>query len=114
MDYNRRDKLPDYPKVEIRGELITIINEDGREETWGLEESREIAESAAKDIELGLKATRYVKLTLAKKLNEIMDYLIEQNIPIEYLDEIIYRGYLDVNNWLEELYYHKTFPESKN
>jgi len=104
-------KLPEYPKVEVRGNYIYIVHEDGKEELWGRENRKSTALEAARDIELGLKAIKYGKDYLAKSLNDLMYDLMDQGIPVEYLDNIISQGYGDIKKLLKRLSESKSFPE---
>lgn len=109
--YDEDFKLPDFPKVEIRGRSIYIIYEDGREELWGEEIRRSVAISTAKEIELGLKAIKYGKDYLAKSLNDLMLDFIELGIPVEYIDSIIEKGYSDLTKLLTKLADDKQFTK---
>jgi len=104
-------KLPEYPKVEVRGNYIYIVHEDGKEELWGRENRKSTALEASRDIELGLKAIKYGKDYLAKSLNDLMYDLMDQGIPVEYLDNIISQGYGDIKKLLKRLSESKSFPE---
>jgi CheY-like chemotaxis protein len=106
-------RLPEYPKVTVKGKSIYILYEDGREEFWGEERSKSAAESFAKEIELGLKAIKYGKDYLAKALNDLMDELMGLGIPVEYIDNIIEKGYGDIRKLLVKLAQEKTFTEAQ-
>ncbi len=96
-------KLPEYPKVELKGSTIIIRYEDGSEETWGNEPNREIAQAVAADIQLGLQAIDYVSLEVAKRLNELAEELINAGVPLEYTNDYICEGYSKIAKWFKEL-----------
>jgi CheY-like chemotaxis protein len=106
--------LPEYPKVVVKGKAIYIVHEDGKEEFWGEEERRSVALQAAKEIELGLKAIKYGKNFLADSLNELMYDLMDLGIPIEYLDNIIEKGYGDIKDLLYKLANEKAFVDTQD
>ncbi|MFP3951257.1 MAG: hypothetical protein ACLFVP_03825 [Candidatus Bathyarchaeia archaeon] len=103
--------LPEYPKVEVRGDSITIIGEDGEEKVWGIEENQSIARRAASDVELNLRAVRYVKLRLGSSLNELMDELLDMGISREYLDRVLLEGYYGLREMMLELSKNKIFVD---
>ena len=109
--YEEDFKLPDYPKVEVRGRSIYIIYEDGREELWGEENRRSLALSIAKEIEFGLKAIKYGKDYLAKSLNDLMFDFMELGVPVEYIDSIVEKGYSDLTKLLTKLADEKQLPK---
>lgn len=109
MTYGGKTALPDYPKVDIQGDRIVIVEEDGAEYLWGREEEGLISVDIVKDIELNLRAVRYVKLCLLDSINKIMFELMDEKIPIEYMDKIIYDGYKKINNYFMELNKNKIF-----
>ena len=100
---SERIQLPDYPKVEIRGTSIVIVEEDGSEELWGHETDRSAALEAAEDIQEGLRALNYVKNSLVSYINTLMENLIELDVPREHLDDIIYEGYRSLQKWFIRL-----------
>ena len=104
-------RLPDFPKVEVRGRSIFIVYEDGREELWGTESRRSIALNTAREVELGLRAIKYGKDYLAKSMNELMYDLMELGVPVEYLDSIIEKGYKDLTKLLTKLAEEKSFSD---
>ena len=104
-------RLPDYPKVEVRGRSIYIVYEDGKEELWGTESRRSIALNTAREVELGLRAIKYGKDYLAKSMNELMYDLMELGVPVEYLDSIIEKGYKDLTKLLTKLAEEKSFTD---
>jgi CheY-like chemotaxis protein len=104
-------RLPEYPKVDVRGRSIYIVYEDGSEELWGMENRRSIALNTAKELELGLRAIKYGKDYLTKSMNELMYDLMELGIPVEYVDSIIEKGYKDLTKLLAILADEKSFSD---
>lgn len=100
---SERIQLPIYPRVEIRGTSIVIVEEDGSEELWGHEADRSKALEAAEDIQEGLRALNYVKNSLVSYINTLMENLIELDVPREHLDDIIYEGYRSLQKWFIRL-----------
>ena len=92
-----------FPRVEIRGTDIVIIEEDGTEELWGQEADRSKALKAAEDIQEGLRALNLVKNSLVNHINTLMENLIELDVPREHLDDIIYEGYRSLQKWFIRL-----------
>jgi hypothetical protein len=103
-----RPHLPDYPKVEARGDAVIIIEEDGEEHLWGYEDDASTAVAVAEDIQLGLRAIHYVRTSLLISLRETMEFLTEAGVPTEHLDDIIYEGYQSIHKWFNELEKRKT------
>lgn len=100
---SERIQLPIYPRVEIRGTSIVIVEEDGSEELWGHETDMSKALEAAEDIQEGLRALNYVKNSLVNYINTLMENLIELDVPREHLDDIIYEGYRSLQKWFISL-----------
>ncbi len=103
MTEKRQIGFPEYPKVEVQGTAIVITYEDGLQEVWGHEANSRIAQATCEDIQLGLRAINYVKLSLAVYVNKLTDELLELDIPGEYVEDIIYEGYLNLQRWFREL-----------
>jgi hypothetical protein len=96
-------ELPFYPRVEVRGNAVIIIEEDGEEHLWGLEDDESIAVAIAGEIQLGLRAIKYVRTCLLKSLREAMEFLMLAGVPTEQLDDIIFEGYCSIHKWFVEL-----------
>ncbi len=103
MEKEGRLDLPVYPRVEVRGNAVIIIEEDGREHLWGCEDDESTAVAVAGEIQLGLRAIKYVRICLLKSLREAMEFLTQVGVPIEQLDDIIFEGYLSIHKWFVEL-----------
>jgi len=111
MTSEKHVNLPDYPKVEVRGDSITIIDEDGGEKVWGVEENKSIARRAADDVQRNLRAMRYVKLRLGNTLNELMDELIEMGVTREYIDRVMLEAYFGLREMMLDLSKSKIFVD---
>ena len=89
--------LPLYPKVEVLDDDIVIISEDGEREIWDTEEDQLKAVVVANQLELELRAIMYVKYHLVNYLSKIARDLVQFNIQKEYVDDILYEGYLSLS-----------------
>jgi len=95
--------LPIFPRVEVRGTGVFIIEEDGRESYWSQEESEAEATEVANEIQLELRAIKYVRLSISKFISDLAEELIEFNIPTENLDKVIYEGCFGIQKFLMKL-----------
>lgn len=100
---NESINLSEYPRVEVRGKTIYILNEDGGEEIWGTEKTEDFALATAKEMEMVLKALKYGKNYLSNALTELMYDLVDMGVPAEYRNDIIERGYGDIKELLNKL-----------
>lgn len=98
-----RIQLPNFPKVEVRGTGIVIIEEGGREQIWGNEGDRTRALDIAGEMQVELRAIRYVRTCLAVYLSKLAEDLEGLDISKEHLDEIIFEGYRGLGKWFMEL-----------
>ena len=98
-----RHQLPLFPRTELRGDDIVIIWDDMSEQVWDNESDKTIAAEVAKEIQLGLKAIKYVKLHLIDSLSDIVADLKEFNVKEEDIGDIIYEGYQSIRNMFIEL-----------
>lgn len=103
MEKEGRSDLPVYPRVEVRGNAVIIIEEDGEEHLWGREDDESTAVAVAGEIQLGLRAIKYVRTCLLKSLREAMEFLTQAGVPTEQLDDIIFEGYCSIHKWFVEL-----------
>lgn len=103
MEKEGRLDLPVYPRVEVRGNAVIIIEEDGEEHLWGREDDESTAVAVAGEIQLGLRAIKYVRTCLLKSLREAMEFLTQAGVPTEQLDDIIFEGYWSIHKWFVEL-----------
>lgn len=99
-------KLLEYPRVEVQGNYIYIVHENGKKELWGKENRKSTSLEAARDIEPSLKAIKYGK----GLLGEDAQRLHGSGIPIEHLDNTISQGYGDIKKPLKGLSEVKSFP----
>jgi hypothetical protein len=90
-------QLPPYPQVEVLGDEIVIISEDGKREIWDTEKDQLKAVVVANQLELELRAIMYVKYHLVNYLSKISRDLVQFNIQKENVDDILYEGYLSLN-----------------
>lgn len=88
--------LPYYPKAVAQGSEILIFWSPTEVEFWGDEKSKEIAKKLAFEMDLELKATAYVKQTLADVINFAFDTLIKENIPQNIVKNALHEGYLSI------------------
>jgi hypothetical protein len=103
LETGDRLRLPVYPKAVARGNAVIIIWEDSEEQLWGHEDDESIAITVAEDIQLGLRAIRYVRTSLLESLRETMGLLEEAGVPAEHLNDIMYEGYWGIRRWFIEL-----------
>jgi len=103
MAGQRTMTLPIFPRVEVRGTGVFVVEEDGRESYWGQEESETEATEVAEEIQLELRAIRYVKLSISKFVSNLAEELIEFNIPPENLDKVMYEGCFGIQRFLMKL-----------
>ncbi|MEE9458427.1 MAG: hypothetical protein V3V84_01545 [Candidatus Bathyarchaeia archaeon] len=89
--------LPLYPQVEVLDDEIVIISEDGEREIWDTEEDQLKATVVANQLELELRAIMYVKYHLVNYLSKIARDLVQFNIQKEYIDDILYEGYMSLS-----------------
>lgn len=82
---------------------MIIIEEDGEEHLWDVEDDESVAIAVAEEIQLGLRAIHYVRMSLLVSLREIIDFLRESGVPAEHLGNILYEGYQSIQKWLIEL-----------
>lgn len=85
--------LPQYPIVRAEGTAIVIVEEDQHEWIWGYEATAVEASDAVKEIETGLRAIRFIKLSLLNCMNEIVEELIHFDIPPEYVGQYMFEAY---------------------
>lgn len=91
--------LPVHPRVEARGNAVIIIEEDGEEHLWGREDDEPTAVAVAGEIQLGLRAIRYVRTCLLKSLREAIEFLTLAGVPTDQLDDIVFEGYCSIHKW---------------
>ena len=99
----RKLALPSYPRAVAKGKQIFIIDDKGLTTLINSDKNIEQTKETTNGLQRALQAISYVKLSLADKIDEIADDLIDFGVPTEYFDEIIWEGYLDVKKLLREL-----------
>ena len=96
--------LPQYPIVRAEGTAIVIIEEDRHEWIWGYEPTVVEALEAVKEIEIGLRAIRFTKLSLTNCINEIAEELIRLDIPPEHVGQYVFEAYRGILKLMIKLY----------
>ncbi|MGD2142079.1 MAG: hypothetical protein PVH79_01210 [Candidatus Bathyarchaeota archaeon] len=96
-------ELPEFPIALVRGTEVYIVNEDGQESLWGHEIDVDSAYEVAEEIQMELRAIKYVKNRLSEFLDRIAEELLVFGIPLEHLDKVIYEGCFKVQKMLLEL-----------
>ena len=96
--------LPQYPIVRAKGTAIMIIEEDRHEWIWGYEPSVVEALEAVKEIEIGLRAIRFIKISLTNCMDEIAEELIRLDIPQEYVGQYMFEAYRGILKLMIKLY----------
>lgn len=86
-------RLPDKPKVVVRGKEVFIIMEEGFEIYGGEEKSYREAVRLAYELEVELKAVDYVKQHLLDFIEEMREYLTTKQIDERLIDSIIDDGH---------------------
>ncbi|UCH57456.1 MAG: hypothetical protein JSV18_00615 [Candidatus Bathyarchaeota archaeon] len=99
----KRSCLPLFPRVEARGNSIVIIEEDGCETLWGREEDEITARRVADEIQIELRSICYIKRSLVRFMNKLVDDLVELGVQAEHLDSVLYEGCFNIQRMLMEL-----------
>ena len=94
-------RLPDFPKVELEDSILYIREENGQRTSWG--EEYDPDGMVAKQMEVELRAIRYVRNELANFVTELTENLTNLDIPFEEIPDIIYEGYLELLKWFKKL-----------
>ena len=102
-----------FPRTELRGDDIVIIWEDMSEQVWDNESDRTIATQVAEEIQLELRAIKYVKQNLIESLSDIVTDLKMYNVKEEDLGDIVYEGYQSIRKLFIELDGSKDITENK-
>ena len=87
----------------VEGRSVFVIDEDGWESFWGEEGTPERAREVADEIQLELRAMRYVRMKQRGVLDEVAEELLELEISPRSLDKIIYEGCFGLQKLLIEL-----------
>lgn len=84
--------LPDAPRVVVRGNRLFIVDEDGSERLWGSESMDEIND-IAHDMEIELRAVRWVRLELERLIGELTEVVMCSDVPEDRVSDVIFEGY---------------------
>lgn len=93
-----RYRLPLFPRTELRGDEVVIIWDDMSEQVWDNESDKGMAAEVAEEIQLELRAIKYVKLHLIDSLSNVVADLKEFNVKEEDIGDIVYEGYQSIRN----------------
>ncbi len=88
--------LPMYPKVISSGCDVRIVWDGGKVEYWGEEKTSSQAETIAREMELELRASAFVKTSLLSFLNNIFEDLLQLGVPPHTARNAIHNGHLDI------------------
>ena len=99
-DRSRRPSLPDYPKVVVDDGVIVILEDEGKRIIWGHEKDSAVARGIAEEIEIELKTMSYARRRLVEMLNDVVDELLEVEVPVCVLNDLIEDAYCDVGRVL--------------
>jgi hypothetical protein len=84
--------LSDAPRVVVRGDRLFIVDADGSERLWGSESMDEIHD-VARDMELELRAVRWVRLELERLIGELTEVVMCSGVQEDRVSDIIFEGY---------------------
>ena len=87
------DKLPKSPTVVARDKTVIVQFSNGKELIWGDMETDEKANKIAKELELELRAVKYVQTQVHDFITEMRSYLASQDIDDGLLDSILIDGH---------------------
>ena len=96
-----------YPKVEVTGRLVYIVNEDGSKDIWADEASLAQARVAGKEIGDVLKAIKDKREYISKLIRDLNDI----EVPNEYRNNLINRSYGDLRVLLNRLNQMRTYKD---
>ena len=85
--------LPNTPTVVARNREIIVQFSNGKEMLWGEMESREEAIRIAKELEVELRAVKYVQTQVHTFITEMREYLSSLEIDDTLLDSILIDGH---------------------
>jgi hypothetical protein len=87
----------------LDGDAIVIIDENDKRQIWDYEADHLVAESIAREIEIGLRSISYTKSKLLELFEDVTDGLLENGVPADMMDWIIGDAYYDVSKILPDL-----------
>lgn len=85
-------ELPEYPRAYNNSTHVIIEHSDGSEQIWGEVDNASEAQAIAEQMTISLRAIKYVEGNLEKSIESIREYLIEQSIPDNVIDDAISEG----------------------
>jgi len=88
-----RDKLPKSPSVITRNKSVIVKFSTGKEILWDNMKTSGEAESLAKELEVELRAVKYVQTQVHEFITEMREYLASLGIDDKLLDSILIDGH---------------------
>ena len=85
--------LPKTPTVVARKETVVILFSNGNEMMWGTENNEELAVKVAKELEVELRAVKYVQWHVHSFIRDMREYLGSLDIDEGLLDSILIDGH---------------------
>lgn len=95
--------LPVFPMTEVRGNNIVIIWDEHEEQIWDHDEGENDLLEVAKEIELELRAIKYVKLKFIHNISEFERDLREFNVSEDHVGDLIYSAYSSLKKLFVEM-----------
>ncbi len=86
-------KLPSSPSVITRDKTVIVLFSTGKEIIWDHEETVEKANKIAKELEVELRAVKYVQSQVHGFITEMREYLASLDIVDGLLDSILIDGH---------------------
>ena len=86
-------KMPKTPTVITRKESVVIQFSSGSELLWGVEPNVEEAENVAKELEVELRAVKYVQWHVHSFIRDMKEYLGSLDMDEGLLDSILIDGH---------------------
>lgn len=85
--------LPKTPTVITKGKSVVVVFSKGNEILWGEEKTLEEATKIAKELEVELRAVKYVQAQVHDFITEMREYLASLDIDDKLLDSILIDGH---------------------
>ena len=85
--------LPKTPTVVAKKETVVILFSNGNEMMWGTEKNEELAVKMAKELEVELRAVKYVQWHVHNFIRDMREYLGSLDIDEGLLDSILKDGH---------------------
>jgi hypothetical protein len=86
-------KLPTSPTVITRNKTVIVQFSNGKEIIWDHEETVEKANNIAKELEVELRAVKYVQSQVHGFITEMRKYLASLDIDDSLLDSVLIDGH---------------------